>query len=57
MAPILMDMDHNSKTTVMKNLEGIFLLAAHKLMARLDKLEKSVLGFVNEDFIAGKSYM
>lgn len=51
MFPILMDIEFNSKETVLKNLYDNFRIAAAKLESRTSNIAKSQLGPVNQKFI------
>jgi hypothetical protein len=49
-----MDTKLNSEATVVQSLKDIFIVAAHKLLARSSNLEKSMMGMINEDFTISK---
>jgi hypothetical protein len=51
-----MDAKLNSEATVLQSLKDIFVVAAYKLLARMDCLETSVMGMINEQFIISKCY-
>lgn len=43
----------NSRAAIIRNLSDMFYLAAMKMEAQVTKLSRSILGFVNEDFLFG----
>lgn len=49
-----MDIEFNSKETVLKNLYDNFRIAAAKLESRTSNIAKSQLGPVNQKFICSK---